>query len=88
MRRVGVRGPEPPCAAAGEVGPDPFPIRRGALCADLNGPGRLLAVGDHGQLVNPVEWEGALPQFGLSVGVAEHFGGVRAHWALHWALFG
>lgn len=88
MRRVGFRGAQAPCAAAGKVRPDPFPLRNSVLCVDLNGSVRVFRALHRGQLVNPVQWKRTLPEFGFSVGVAEQLGSVRAHWAHGAGLFG
>lgn len=88
MRGVSFRGSQAPCAAAGKVGPDPFPLSGGILCVDLNGHVRLCSVLVCGQLVNPVQWERTLPEFGFPIGVVEQLGSVRAHWALGDGLFG
>lgn len=71
---ISCRGSQAPCAAAGKVGPDPFSLCGGILCAQLNGFVRILCIGQRGHLVDPV-------------GV-EQLAGVRAHWAIHWILFG
>ena len=76
MGGVGFRGPQAPCAAAGEVRPDPFPIGTRALCADLNSPAGLLRILHNGRLLHAIHREQALPQFELSVGV--QLGSVRA----------
>lgn len=72
--RISSCGSQAPFAAAGQVRPDPFSLCSGILCAQLNGFVRILCVGHRGHLVDPV-------------GV-EQLAGMRAHWAIHWTLFG
>lgn len=87
MRGVVFRGSQAPCAAAGKVGPDPFPLHSDVLCVDLNGS--VCVFGAHRwQLVNPVLWLRTLPEFAFPVGVAEQLGSVRAHGALGGGLLG
>lgn len=89
MRGVGFRGFQAPFAAAGKVRPDPFPLRTGVLCVDLNGPVALVGVLHRGQLVNPVQRERrTLSDFGFAVGVVEQLGSMGAHSPFDGRLFG
>lgn len=87
VRGGGVQAPQAPFAAAGEVRPDPLPLRGGVLCVQWNGSVPLLSV-CAGQLVDPVEREWSLAKLGLSIGVVEYLGSVGAHGAHDTALFG
>lgn len=88
MRGVGFRGSQAPCATAGKVRPDPFPLSCDILCVDLNGSVRLFSGLHRGQLVKPVQWERTLPEFGVSVGVVEQLGSVGAHGPFDGGFFG
>lgn len=92
MGRVSFGGSQAPFAAAGKVRPDPFPVRTGALCAELNGSACILGIVHGGQLVHAVvgcqHLERALQTSGVAVGVVEQLGSVRAHRAVDGGFFG
>lgn len=92
MRRVSLGGSQAPFAATGKVRPDPFPLGTGALPAELNGSVCILRVVHGGQLVYAVvgrqHLERPLQASGVSVGVVEQLGSVRAHRAVDGGLFG
>lgn len=88
MRAIGLGGSQAPCAAAGMVRSDPFPIRACALCADLTGSVQVFVALDHSQLFDSVDWKRALLQLGVSVAVVVQLGSVRAHGVFDNSFFG
>lgn len=92
MRRISFGSSQAPFAAAGKVRPDPFPVRTGALCVELNGSVGILRLVHGGQLVHAVvgcqHLERPLKTSGVSVSVVEQLGSVRAHRAVDGGFFG
>lgn len=82
MRRVGLGGSQAPCAAAGEVRSDPFPLGTCVLCVDLNGPVGVFVALYHGHFFDSVGWKQAL------LVVAVQLGSVWALWAFDGSFFG
>lgn len=88
MRGVDFGRSQAPCAAAGEVRPDPFPFSSRVLCVELNGCGGVFWVTLCGELLNYFQWKGTIPDFGFSVGEVEQLASMGAHGALNSGLFG